>query len=159
MKQNNGCEGGGQMEPVQGLKIRGMTERDFAGIDDVDKKITGREWAGAASRRASSHFWGYYPPLSFVAEVEGKIIGFIIGSMGGPEYSLPVSGWVTTMGVDPDYQGRGIGPALLKAFIDVCEISRIPSRMMLPRNENFEKLLLAMGFEQGELVDYVRKPK
>ncbi|MDM8000134.1 MAG: GNAT family N-acetyltransferase [Dehalococcoidia bacterium] len=147
------------MEPVQGLKIRSMTERDFAGIDDVDKRITGKEWAGAASRRASSHFWGYYPPLSFVAEVDGRIIGFIIGSMGGPEYSLPVSGWVTTIGVDPDYQRRGVGKALLKAFIDVCEISRIPSRMMLPRNELFEKMLMSMGFERGTLVDYVRKPK
>ena len=147
------------MEPIQGLKIRGMTERDFAGIDDVDKRITGREWAGAASRRASSHFWTYYPPLSFVAEVDGKIVGFIIGSMGGPEYSLPVSGWVNTLAVDPDYSGRGIGPALLQAFIDVCEISRIPSRMMIPRNEHFEKLLLALGYEQGHQVYYFRKPK
>ena len=146
------------MEPVQELKIRSMTERDFAGIDDVDKRITGREWAGAG-RRASSHFWGYYPPLSFVAEVEGRIIGFIIGSMGGPEYSLPVSGWVTIVGVDPDYQGRGIGRALLKAFVDVCDISRIPSRLIIPRDEHFEKMLLALGFEQGQLVDYVRKIK
>jgi GNAT superfamily N-acetyltransferase len=127
------------MEPVQGLSIRSMTERDFAGIDDVDKRITGREWAGAAGRRASSHFWGYYPPLS--------------------EYSLPVSGWVTIVGVDPDYQGRGIGKALLKAFVDVCEISRIPSRLIIPRDQHFEKMLLALGFEQGQLVDYVRKIK
>ena len=40
------------MEPVQGLNIRSMTERDFAGIDDVDKRITGREWAGAASQQS-----------------------------------------------------------------------------------------------------------
>lgn len=117
----------------------------------------GVEWA--ASRRASSHFWDYYPPLSFVAEVDGKIIGFIIGSMGGPQYSLPVSGWVTTMAVDPEYQRKGIGRALLKAFMGVCEISRIPSRMMIPRNEVFEKMLLELGFERGYLVDYVRKPK
>ena len=70
------------MEPVEGLKIRGMTERDFAGIDEVDKRITGREWAGAGGKRASSHFWSYYPPLSFVAEVDGRIVGFVIGLYG-----------------------------------------------------------------------------
>ena len=147
------------MEPeIQGLKIRSMTERDFAGIDDCDRRITGKEWSGSASRRASSHFWTYYPPLSFVAEIDGKIIGFIIGSMGGPEYSLPVSGWVTALGVDPEYASRGIGPALLRAFVDVCDISRIPSRVMIPHNERFEKLLASLGFEHGQLIDYVRSP-
>lgn len=147
------------MEPtIDGMVIRGMTERDFPGIDDCDKKITGRGWAGVASRRASSHFWTYYPPLSFVAEIDHNIIGFIIGSMGGPEYSLPVSGWVTALGVDPAYAGRGVSVALLKAFIQVCDVSRIPARVMLARNERFEELLLGLGFEHGDLIDWVRKP-
>jgi GNAT superfamily N-acetyltransferase len=147
------------MEPIPGLKIRLMMDTDFAGIDDVDKRITGREWAGAVLKRASSHFWGYYPPLCFVAEIDGRIVGFVIGNMGGPEYSLPVSAWVNVIGVDPDYQGKGIGWALMKAFIDVCEISRVPARLIIPRNEPFEKMLLALGFEQGQLVEYVRKPQ
>lgn len=144
------------MKTPAGLKIRNMTERDFAEIDDVDKRITGREWAGVGARRASSHFWGYYPPLSFVAEIEGRLVGFVIGAMGGPEYSLPVSGWVTTIGVDPEHQGQGIGQALLKAFVEVCDISRIPSRLIIPPNKPFEKMLLGLGFERGHLVEYVR---
>lgn len=147
------------MEPVAGLTIRNMTERDFGNIDDVDKRITGREWAGVAGRRASTHFWGYYPPLSFVAEIEGRTVGFLIGAMGGPEYSLPVSGWVTVVGVDPDYQGRGIGKALLRAFVDVCDISQIPSRLLIPHNEAFERMLLGLGFELGHLVEYVKRVK
>jgi hypothetical protein len=47
----------------------------------------------------------------------------------------------------------------LKAFVDVCDISRIPSRLIIPRDEHFEKMLTALGFEQGQLVDYVRKIK
>ena len=147
------------MKTVAGLKVRNMTERDFADIDEVDKRITGREWAGVGGRRASSHFWSYYPPLSFVAEMDGKLVGFLIGAMGGPEYSLPVSGWVTTIGVDPEHQGQGIGQALLKAFIEVCDISRIPSRLMIPHNEPFEKMLLGLGFQHGRLVEYVRQAR
>ncbi|MCX5991250.1 MAG: hypothetical protein NTZ04_02810 [Chloroflexi bacterium] len=41
------------MDPVEGLNIRGMTERDLAGIDEVGQRITGREWAGAGGKRAS----------------------------------------------------------------------------------------------------------
>jgi len=57
------------------------------------------------------------------------------------------------VGVDPDYQGKGNRQGAAKAFIDVCEVSRIPSRLIIPRNEHFEKMLLALGFEQGQLAD------
>jgi GNAT superfamily N-acetyltransferase len=147
------------MEPIPGLKIRLMTDRDFEGIDDVDKRITGKEWAGTVVERASSHFWGYHPDLCFVAEIDGRTVGFLIGNMGGPKYSLPVSGWVNIIGVDPDCQGKGIGWALMKAFIDVCQKNRIPARFMIPRNKPFEKMLLDLGFGQGELVEWVRKPR
>ena len=145
------------MEPIQGLKIRSMTDRDFEAIDDVDKRITGRAWAGRVAERASTHFWGYHPDLCFVAEIDGRVIGFVIGNMGGPKFSLPVSGWVNTLGIDPDYQGKGIGLALMKAFVDVCQTNRIPARFIVPPNKQFEKMLVELGFEQGPLVDWVRK--
>lgn len=147
------------MEPVQGLKIRAMTDRDFSGIDEVDRRITGKEWAGAVVHSASSHFWGYHPELCFVAELDGQIVGFLIGNMGGPKFSLPQSGWVNIIGVDPDHQGQGIGRAMMKAFIDVCRKNRVPARFIIPRNEPFEKMLLDLGFRRGQSVEYVRDPE
>lgn len=147
------------MEPIPGLKIRLMTDRDFKGIDDVDKRITGKEWAGPVVERASSHFWGYNQDLCFVAEIDDTIVGFLIGNMGGREYSLPPSGWVNIIGVDPEHRDRGIGWALMKSFIDVCQRKRITARFLIPRNKPFEKMLSDLGFGQGELVEWVRKPE
>jgi len=148
------------MEPVQGLKIRMITEKDMPAIVEVDKRISGRERVSSDRKAASSHFWTYYPPLSFVGEVKGKIVGFVIGTIGGPEFSLPVSGWLNIVGVEPEYQGRGVGKALVKHFIDTCQKDRIRARCMIPRRTGrFEKMLLALGFEHGELVDFVRDPQ
>ena len=148
------------MEPVQGLQIRIITDKDLPAIVEVDKKITGRERVSSDRPAASSHFWTYYAPLSFVAEVKGKVAGFVIGTIGGPELSLPMCGWINIVGVDPEYQGQGVGKALVEHFIDTCQKERIRARcLILRRTGRFEKMLLALGFKHGELVDFVRDPQ
>ena len=54
------------------------------------------------------------------AVVDGEMIGFIAGDPRPAQNT----GWIATIGVDPRYQGRGIGTALLRA----CE-----ERMNFPR--------------------------
>lgn len=54
------------------------------------------------------------------AVVDGEMIGFIAGDPRPAQNT----GWIATIGVDPRYQGRGIGTALLRA----CE-----ERMSFPR--------------------------
>jgi ribosomal-protein-alanine N-acetyltransferase len=53
---------------------------------------------------------------------DGEMVGFVAGD---PRPSQG-AGWIATIGVDPDYQHRGIGRALLRA----CE-----ERMKFPRSK------------------------
>jgi ribosomal protein S18 acetylase RimI-like enzyme len=63
---------------------------------------------------------GIYPRPALVAEVEGRIVGFILGFVSGWEFGVPDTvGWIDTIGVDPAFQRRGIGKALFKALIDI----------------------------------------
>lgn len=145
------------MDSIEGVNIREMTEKDLAALVQIDKRITGRDRASSWPQKVSSHFTTYYPPLSFVAEIEGKLIGFIIGVIMGAEYSLPLSGWINIIGVHPDYQGRGVGRMLTRAFIDECHRRGIKARLMVRRSdERLKKMLLSLGFQQGELVDFVK---
>lgn len=54
------------------------------------------------------------------AVIDGEMIGFIAGDPRPAQNT----GWIATIGVDPRYQGHGIGTALLRA----CE-----ERMSFPR--------------------------
>mgnify|MGYP001765410608 CR=1 FL=1 len=145
------------METAQGLRIRGIRQRDLPDILDVDRRITGGSGPSGDRSAASNHFWTYHPPLSFVAELNGRIIGFVIGTIGGAEYSLPDCGWINVVGVDPEYQGQGAGRALVKHFADTCQKKGIRARCLIPRRTGrFEKMLLSLGFKHGELVDFVR---
>jgi ribosomal protein S18 acetylase RimI-like enzyme len=145
------------MDPVEGLKIREMTDSDIAALIQIDKKITGKERVSSWPQKVSSHFKTYYPPLSLVAEMEGKVVGFIIGVIMGAEYSLPLSGWINIIGVDQQYQGRGIGRMLTNSFIEACHRRGIKARLMVRQSdESLKKMLSSLGFQQGDLVDFVR---
>ena len=145
------------MDSTEGINIREMTEKDLAALVRIDKLITGRDRASSWPQKVSSHFATYYPPLSFVAESEGRVIGFIIGVIMGAEYSLPLSGWINIIGVHPDYQGRGVGRMLTRAFIDECHHRGIKARLMVRRtDERLKNMLLSLGFQQGDLVDFVK---
>ena len=145
------------MDSISGLRIRTMTDDDMAPLVEIDKKLAVEDRISSWPQKVSTHFKNYYPPLSFVAEVDSKVVGFIIGGIMGAEYALPLSGWINIMGVDLEYQRRGIGGMLLNSFIRECHQRGIKARIMVRRgDERLKKLVLSLGFKQGDLMDFVR---
>jgi len=143
------------MDEIPGLKIRHMTDNDMAAIVEIDQKIVGseRSWR----QRASSHFRTYHAPLSFVAGVAGKVVGFLMGDLRGAEYGLPLSGYLDIMGTDPQWQGKGIGRRLLETFVRECHDMRVKARAVIREGEKRNQMfLLSAGFERGDLVEYVK---
>jgi ribosomal protein S18 acetylase RimI-like enzyme len=147
----------GQMKPAKEPKIRTMTDSDLAPVVEIDKRITGKDRISSWPQKVSTHFRTYYPPLSFVAEMDNKVVGFIIGGIMGAEYALPLSGWIAIMGVDPEYQRQGVGKMLLSSFVKECHQRGIKARAMVRKeDERLKKLLTSLGFQQGDLVDFVK---
>ncbi len=145
------------MESTEGLKIREMKETDMAALIEIDKKITGKDRVSSWPQKVTSHLKTYYPPLSLVAEQDGRVVGFIMGVILGAEYSLPLSGWINIIGVDPEHQGHGIGRMLTNSFIDACHKRGIKARLMVRRSdESLKRMLVSLGFQQGDLVDFVK---
>jgi ribosomal protein S18 acetylase RimI-like enzyme len=48
----------------------------------------------------------------FVAELEGKVVGFMISHVMTFSFGLEKSAWIATMGVEPKYMGQQIGARL-----------------------------------------------
>ena len=58
-------------------------------------------------------------PTSLVAEDEkGKVVGFIMGGLYIGEYGISQEATLDSIGVDPDYQGKGVGEQLIMEYID-----------------------------------------
>jgi len=102
------------------IKIRLMKTDDFAAVVRIDEKVL------KASR--SDYFKLKFEelvqstdrlPTSLVAEKEdGTAVGFVMGELFIGEYGISQEATLDTIGVDPDYQHKGIGEQLIKEFVD-----------------------------------------
>ena len=103
------------------IKIRLMVVYDFNAVVRIDEKVF------KASRsdyyrlkfetlvQSPDHL-----PTSLVAEGEdGRVAGFIMGELYMGEYGIfQEEATLDTIGVDPDYQQKGIGEQLINEFLD-----------------------------------------
>src|SRR5665647_2353903 len=100
------------------LSIRIMERDDLDYIVDIDTKVLGETrhdyWVTKIIKQAESR----PHDASLVAEIDSKVIGFILGEVSGWEFKVPNNiGWIDTIGIDPDYQNRGIAKVLAMALI------------------------------------------
>ncbi|MFC1867621.1 GNAT family N-acetyltransferase [Thermodesulfobacteriota bacterium] len=51
---------------------------------------------------------------SFVAELQEKVVGFMISYTLSGGFGIDMSAWIAMLGVDPKYMGQGIGKSLAK---------------------------------------------
>ena len=56
---------------------------------------------------------------SFVAEIDGKIAGFMISHIVYGGFGFEKSAWIVTLGVDPQFMGRDIGKKLAEQIFRV----------------------------------------
>lgn len=56
---------------------------------------------------------------SFVAEIDGKVVGFMISHIVYGGFGFEKSAWIVTLGVDPKFMGRDIGNKLAEEILGV----------------------------------------
>src|SRR5947208_11415111 len=99
-----------------GVRVRSLDELDIGGIVKIDERITGIYRPEVWEQRV-----GYYlrrdPESSQVAEVDGQVVGFMLGDLRAGEFGLEEpSGWIERFGIHPDYRGKDLGKQMFEAI-------------------------------------------
>jgi len=135
--------------------LRAMAMRDLDRIVEIDTKVLGQ---------SRPDYWEMKlelvekrsPMSSLVAEVNGEVIGFVIGDASGWEYGVPENiGWIDTIGVDPSWQRKGIAKLLLTEMINNLKkvgVEKIYSFVNW-RDWSLLRFFDAMGFEKGDMIN------
>lgn len=135
------------------VTVRRMRTQDAEAILRIDEKITGRPHEAQYESRIIDALTRN-PLGCLVAEVEGKIVGFILGDIRGWEFAIPKSGWIEIVGIDPDYHGKGVARVLIEK-LDVYFRNQNVERVMTMINWNDAGLVgffRAVGFERSEFI-------
>jgi ribosomal protein S18 acetylase RimI-like enzyme len=103
------------------IKIRLMNADDFDAVVGIDAKVLNNSRAEYYELKFDKLFQSRdYLPTSLVAEEDnGKVVGFVMGELFMGEYGIfQETATLDTIGIDPDYQHRGIGKLLISEFLD-----------------------------------------
>jgi len=134
-----------------GMRIRPLTIADLDAIVEIERKILGKirpdYWEMKIEAPNARN------PLScLAAELEGKVIGFLVGEVSGWEFGIPETiGWISTIGVDPAYQHKGVARRLSQEFVRNMKSIGVKIVYTLVNWSDWDllKFFHAMGFTRG----------
>lgn len=138
------------IEFISSVKIRPMTIDDLDAIIEIDLKVIGKSRPDYWKKMVPEN--PQYPLLSLVAEFEGKVIGFVIGEVSGWEFGVPDTiGWLSIIGVNPDYQHKGVARKLSQEFIKNLKAMNVSVIYTLVNWNDWDllKFYKEMGFTRG----------
>ena len=140
------------------LTLRIMKHEDLDYIVEIDTKVLGESrrdyWVNKIIRMSESR----PHDASLVAEIDGKVIGFILGEVSGWEFKVPNNiGWIDTIGIDPDYQNRGIAKELANGLVANLKNYGVDTIYTLVNWNDWDLLQFfhAMGFSRGDMINLV----
>jgi ribosomal protein S18 acetylase RimI-like enzyme len=138
------------------VNIRRMERSDIHEVLALDRVIRGPGRDVISYEDLASANPGTPPDLSFVAEVDGKIIGFSINRSMYLMVPLTEVCIIHAIFVHPDYQGRGIGRKLIQAVLYHCQVEDIGTiRALIPEgNKELQFLFERQDFKRSPIVNF-----
>lgn len=85
------------------------------------------------------------PLMNLGAEIDGKLVGFVLAETRLWEFGRgEKTGWIKVLGIDPEYQGRGIGRKLGETLLSHF------------RRKNIKKVRTLVDWYEGNLISYFK---
>jgi ribosomal protein S18 acetylase RimI-like enzyme len=140
------------------VTIRRMVRSDIHEVLALNRIITSSRRDIIKYEDLASANPGTPPDLSFVAEIDGRIVGFSINRSMYLMVPLTEVCIIHAIFIHPDYQGRGIGSKLIQALLEYCQAEGIGTvRTLIPRaNKELRALVERHGFQRSRIINFDR---
>jgi len=139
---------------VKNIKIRKLETTDAEQIAHIYSAII-RKPANADFKELIRLHAKSEQDMCYVAEHDGRIVGFMISYILTLGFGIEKSAWIATLGVDPDYMGRGIGESLAKEIFKIYKETGITSVYTSVRWDSTDLLSFfkTLGFDRSNFIN------
>jgi ribosomal protein S18 acetylase RimI-like enzyme len=97
----------------------------------------------------------------FVAEHQGKVVGFMISYILTAGFGETKSAWIATLGVDPNFMGQEIGASMAKKIFDIYKAAGIDNVYTTVRWDSTDLLSFfkTLGFDRSKFINLRKEIK
>ena len=137
------------------VNIRRMRRIDIVAVLALDKELGGGQ-SSITYRDMAATDPGGPLDLSFVAEADGQVIGFILARLAYVYIPFAEMCLIHGILVDPDYQRHGIGSRLVNELLSHCQDEEINTVRALvgERDTQLRQFIEHLGFRRSTIVNY-----
>jgi ribosomal protein S18 acetylase RimI-like enzyme len=147
------------------MNVRPIHEGDVEAIVQIDALVTGNKRAGfwrgilaAYVAAGGEQQEGLSPDLCQIAELDGKVVGFMVGDIQAWQFGMPRSGRIVTVGVHPDHRRSGIGSELMEAMLDVFRKFRVHRlHCLVEAGDPLHDFFTANGLEETGILTLAKE--
>jgi ribosomal protein S18 acetylase RimI-like enzyme len=143
---------------VEDCIIRRLRPEDADDINRISTAITNVP-SECDFKRLIEDQTGRYEDASFVAEHDGRIVGYLIISILSGFFGMKRSAWISHLGVHPRFMGKRIGEKLAEEGFKYCKFMGISDVYTTVRWDSFDLLSFfkTLGFDRSNFINLKKK--
>ena len=140
------------------IKIRQLELQDKNAIFEIQEAIT-KHKADKDWEQLVEGYINNSVETSLVAEMDGKVVGFMLGDIKVYGFGAPRSGWIEVIGVHPRHMGEGIGKLLGNALITIFKKKKVKHIFTSVRWDSGDLLAFfkSIGFDRSDFINLEKK--
>jgi N-acetylglutamate synthase-like GNAT family acetyltransferase len=138
--------------------IRTIEKQDVPAVLEIYRSITRKE-IDLKAQKAFEEQVNRADRVGFIALIDDKVAGFILGEVKACDFGLEHSFWVVNFGVSSKYMGEGIGHSLAERLFDYCRSHEILDVYSVVSWDAVDLLSFfkALGFNRSNLINLQKK--
>ena len=139
---------------MEDFLIRRLESRDADAISRIQGAITKQpttiDYHNVVEAEA-----GKEDRVSFVAELDGEVVGYMITYIIHGGFGLEKSAWIGLFGVDPKYMGRGIGKMMAREVFEALRKTGIRNVFTSVKWDSTDLLSFfkSLGFSRCDFIN------
>jgi len=143
---------------LENLNIRRLKATDAEAVANIYYAISQEPQEKGFDRVITDEVLRYENAVGFVAEIDDRLIGYIITYSPSVGFGLSRSAWIALLGVLPDYMGQGIGKKMAEAVFKFYGDRGIHTVYTTVRWHQTDLLSFfrTLGFDQSDFINLRR---